>query len=149
MVEKALPNDGAMPRRFRLFEELEKGEKGLGDQSISCGLENKEDMTLSCWNGTIVGPAGTNFDSRIFFLKIVCPPEYPYKAPTVKFTTKINLGCVNQANGQVDSSKFTILKSWSNAYNIEKVLVSLKAEMMSAANKKLVQPPEGASYPGN
>jgi len=29
-----------MPRRFRLFEELDKGEKGLGDQSISYGLEN-------------------------------------------------------------------------------------------------------------
>ena len=144
MVEKA--QDGAMPRKFRLFEELEKGEKGLGDQSISYGLDGKDDMTLSNWNGTIVGPAGTNFDSRIYFLKIVCPPEYPYKAPTVRFITKINLGCVNQSNGSVDSSKFAILKNWSGTYNIEKVLVALKAEMMAPANKKLSQPPDGANY---
>jgi len=29
-----------MPRRFRLMDELEKGEKGLGDSSISYGLDN-------------------------------------------------------------------------------------------------------------
>ena len=33
-----------MPRKFRLFEELEKGEKGLGDQSISYGLENSKSL---------------------------------------------------------------------------------------------------------
>ena len=31
---------GGMPRTFKLYEELEKGEKGLGDQSVSYGLDN-------------------------------------------------------------------------------------------------------------
>lgn len=43
-------------RKFRLFEELEKGEKAHGDQSISYGLDSAEDMTLTYWNATILGP---------------------------------------------------------------------------------------------
>jgi ubiquitin-conjugating enzyme E2 variant len=50
-----------VPRNFKLLEELEKSEKGLGDMAISFGLVDQGDTFLSEWNGGILGPAGVSF----------------------------------------------------------------------------------------
>lgn len=135
---------GNTTRRFRLMEEYELAEKAKGDNNISLGLSDPEDRSLTHWDGMIIGPLNTKFQDRFYSIKIVTGPNYPLQPPQVKFVTKINLPCVNKANGEVEGKTFALLGKWDQKTKIMDLLQELLGQMK--ANAKLDQPKDGETF---
>ncbi|KAJ6914576.1 Ubiquitin E2 variant 1D [Populus alba x Populus x berolinensis] len=135
-----------VPRNFRLLEELERGEKGIGDGTVSYGMDDGDDIYMRSWTGTVIGPHNTVHEGRIYQLKLFCDKDYPEKPPSVRFHSRINMTCVNHETGVVEPKKFGLLSNWQRDYTMEDILTQLKKEMTTPHNRKLVQPPEGTYF---
>lgn len=131
-----------VPRSFRLLEELERGEKGIGDGTVSYGMDDGDDIFMRSWTGTIIGPLNSVHEGRIYQVKLLCDRDYPDKPPTVRFHSRINLACVDPDTGLVEPAKLHLLSHWQRDYTMELLLTHLKKEMAAPHNRKLLQPPD-------
>ena len=69
-----------------------------------------------------MGPKGTPYENGIFSIVINYPTDYPFKAPKIKFNTKIYHPNIN-LNGSIC---LDILKDqWSPALNTSQILLSI------------------------
>jgi ubiquitin-conjugating enzyme E2 variant len=131
--------------------------------SVSLGLVQPDDLLLTDWNASILGPPGvsenclanhfrnfssesqTPFQDRLYELRIKCGPEYPNRPPEVRFLTRLNLAHVDQRSGVI-TPDFPALARWTRNSTIESVLVELKNSMMTSANRRLPQPNEDSYF---
>lgn len=104
----------------RLLSELSQLSREDNDVFV---ISPKEDK-ITNWEGYIIGPKDTPYESGKFYLSITFPSDYPYNPPLILFKTKIYHPNINE-NGAIC---LDILKDeWSPILTISKVMYSLSS----------------------
>ena len=92
-----------------------------GDPPSNCSA-GPVDGNFFEWEGVIFGPADSPYTGGVYTLQIQFPVDYPFKAPTTKFKTKIYHPNINAAG----IICLDILKTqWSPALTVSKLLLSI------------------------
>ena len=103
-------------------------------ESIPDATAFPEGDNLFEWVGTIKGASGTVYEGLSYKLNLKFHHDYPFSAPTVKFTTP----CFHPNVDQFGNICLDILKEkWSAAYSIRTILISL-ASLLGGTTKKPV-----------
>jgi ubiquitin-protein ligase len=75
------------------------------------------------WSANIHCLNDTRHRGKNYELEITIPPDYPFKPPSVKCLTQINIDCVNK---RTQEFYIDILKDqWSPSFTIDSLLLSI------------------------
>ena len=90
-----------------------------------------DDNNCLKWEILIAGPKGTPYEGGTFHLSCVFPENYPFKAPSIKFDSKIYHPNVNKDTGEICQDIYE--KDWVPTKKVSGV-VQLIVSMMMAPN---------------
>ena len=90
---------------------------------------------MTTWNATILGPANSVHENRIYCLRLVCGDSYPLVPPEIWFQTRINLPCVDAHTGRVMPDQFSPLLHWRDEYTMKACSPSCAASWRSPRTK--------------
>jgi len=89
---------------------------------LNCSAGPVMENNITVWQASIFGPEETPYYGGVFHLNIQFTNEYPFKPPSINFTTPIYHCNINRSGGIC----LDILKdNWSPALNIGKLLLSI------------------------
>jgi len=71
------------------------------------------------------GPKGTPYEGGVWIISITIPPEYPFKAPSAEFKTKIWHPSVTD-KGEIC---LPLLLKWSPVYKISNIMLDIKDKL--------------------
>jgi len=103
----------------RLAKELKEMEKN----PLTWARAQPVGDSLYKWRASISGPERTPYEKGTFNLELEMPPEYPFKAPKVKFLTKIYHPNV-KSDGQLCNE--VLNDGWSPQLKIPEVLMTIR-----------------------
>ncbi|KAH8829635.1 ubiquitin-conjugating enzyme/RWD-like protein [Flagelloscypha sp. PMI_526] len=104
----------------------------------------KNDGNLFEWAGTIEGPAGTIYAGLSFKISIVFPPNYPYVAPNIRFTTPCYHPNVDLNGGAICLD--ILQDKWSAVYSVQTILLSLQSLLGEPNNASPLNPDAAAIW---
>jgi len=107
------------PSIRRILKEMKEMQKEVNSQYTAHPLEDN----LFEWHFTIRGPRETAFEGGIFHGRIILPPEYPFKPPSIMLLTP---------SGRFEIGKKICLsisayhpEQWQPSWSIRTVLIAL------------------------
>lgn len=107
----------------RLQKEYKSVRSDMADGQVGIGAEPM-DGDMCHWRALIEGPADTPFADGFFELVIAFPQNYPFAAPSVKFTHAVYHPNVYTSN---DICLDILSDQWSPSYRINGVLKSIRS----------------------
>lgn len=112
----------------------------------NCSAGPVSEAKLDKWKATIMGPKGSPFDGGIFNLDITFPSNYPFRAPIVKFTTKMYHPNINRGG---DICLDILKDQWSPALSVSKVLLSICSLLTDPNPNDPLDPDAARKYKDN